>query len=137
MLSFMNINSKEREYTANSTLTRRRTRSQKTSGSLRSKLEVFIWHHVVYIPKSWTTFRGILIHELFLNWSMTDYVIDRRGLCLQSGCSMTLPCKRCIIMFMHNDKHAMHKINKHSCQLRNNSWKPYVYIVFMSRSFIK
>jgi hypothetical protein len=39
----MNINSKEREYTANSTLTRRRTRSQKTSGSLRSKLEVFIW----------------------------------------------------------------------------------------------
>jgi hypothetical protein len=46
----MNINSKEREYTANSTLTRRRTRSQKTSGSLRSKLEVFIWRHVVYIP---------------------------------------------------------------------------------------
>ena len=34
MLSFMNINSKERKNTANSTLTRRHTRSQKTSGSL-------------------------------------------------------------------------------------------------------
>ena len=65
MLSFMNINSKEREYTANSTLTRRRTRSQKTSGSLRSKLEVFIWRHIVYIPKSWITFRGILICAIF------------------------------------------------------------------------
>jgi hypothetical protein len=43
----MNINSKERECTANSTLTRRRTRSQKTSGSLRSKLEVFIHHDVM------------------------------------------------------------------------------------------
>ena len=35
------------------------------SGSLRSKLEVFIWRHVVYIPKSWTTFRGILICAIF------------------------------------------------------------------------
>jgi hypothetical protein len=61
----MNINSKEREYTANFTLTRRHTRSQKTSGSLRSKLEVFIWRHVVYIPKSWTTFRRILICAIF------------------------------------------------------------------------
>jgi hypothetical protein len=43
----MNFNSKERECTANSTLTRRRTRSQKTSGSLRSKLEVFIHHDVM------------------------------------------------------------------------------------------
>ena len=39
----MNINSKEREYTANSTLTRRRTGSQKTSGSLLSKLEVMLF----------------------------------------------------------------------------------------------
>jgi hypothetical protein len=29
---------------------------------------------------------------------MTDYVIDRRGLFLHSGCSMTLHCKRCAMM---------------------------------------
>jgi hypothetical protein len=69
----MNINSKEREYTANSTLTRRRTRSQKPLGSLRSKLEVFIWRHVVYIPKSWTTFRGILICAIFWPMDMLEY----------------------------------------------------------------
>jgi hypothetical protein len=50
-----------RENTTNSTSTRRRTRSQTTSGSLCSKLEVFIWRHVVYVPKLSTTFRGILI----------------------------------------------------------------------------
>ena len=71
----MNINSKEREYTANSTLTRRRTRSQKTSGFLRSKLEVFIWRHVVYIPKSWTTFRGILICANFRPRDMQEYYV--------------------------------------------------------------
>ena len=65
MLSFMNINSKERENTTNPTLTRRRTRSQKTSGSLCSKLEVFIWCHVVYVPKLSTTFSGILICAIF------------------------------------------------------------------------
>ena len=48
----MNIKSKEREYTANSTLTRRRTQSQETSGSLGSKLEVFIRRNVVSVPKS-------------------------------------------------------------------------------------
>ena len=69
----MNINSKEREYTTNFTLKRRRTRSQKTSGSLRSKLEVFIWRHVVYIPKSWTTFRGILICAIFRPRDMQEY----------------------------------------------------------------
>jgi hypothetical protein len=73
MLSFMNINSKERENTANSTSTRRRTRSQKTSGSLCSKLEVFIWRHVVYVPKSWTTFRGILIYVIFRARDMQEY----------------------------------------------------------------
>ena len=38
---------------------------------------------------------------------MIDYVIDRRGLGFISGCSMTLPCKK-----VHNDKYAIHKINK-------------------------
>jgi hypothetical protein len=57
----MNINSKEREDITNSTSTRRRTWSQRTSGSLCSKLEVFIWRHVVYVQKSSTLFRGILI----------------------------------------------------------------------------
>jgi hypothetical protein len=61
-LSFMKINSKERENTTNSTSTRRRARSQKTSGS---KLKVFIWRHVFYVPKSSTTFRGILICVIF------------------------------------------------------------------------
>ena len=72
-MSFMNINSKERENTANSTLRRRCTRSQKTSGSLRSKLEVFIWRHVVYVPKSSTTFRGILICVIFRPRDMQEY----------------------------------------------------------------
>jgi hypothetical protein len=57
----------------NSTLTRRRTRSQKTSGFLRSKLVVFIWRHVVYIPKSWTTLRGILICAIFRPRDMQEY----------------------------------------------------------------
>ena len=73
MLSFVNINSKERENTTNSTLTRRRTQSQKTSGSLCSKLEVFKWHHVVYVPKSSTTFRGILICVIFRPRVMQEY----------------------------------------------------------------
>ena len=38
---------------------------KKTSGSLCSKLEVFIWRHVVYVPRSSTTFRGILICVIF------------------------------------------------------------------------
>jgi hypothetical protein len=37
----------------------------KTSGSLCSKLEVFIWRHAVYLPKLSTTFRGILICVIF------------------------------------------------------------------------
>jgi hypothetical protein len=57
-LSFMNINSKERENTTNTTSTMRHTQTQNTSGSLCSKLEVFIWRHVVYVPKS-STFRVI------------------------------------------------------------------------------
>ena len=73
MLSFMNINSKERENTTNSTSTKRRTRSQKTSGSLCSKLEVFIWRHVVYVPKLSTTFRGILICVIFRHRDMQEY----------------------------------------------------------------
>jgi hypothetical protein len=73
MLSFMNINSKERENSTNSTSTRRRTQSQKTSGSLYSKLEVFIWRHVVYVPKLSTTFRGILICVIFRPSDMQEY----------------------------------------------------------------
>ena len=69
----MNINSKERENTTNSTSTRRRTRSQKTSGSLCSKLEVFIWRHIVYVPKSSTAFRGILICVIFRPWDIQEY----------------------------------------------------------------
>jgi hypothetical protein len=69
----MNINSKEMENTTTSTSTRRRTRSQKTSGSLRSKLEVFIWPHVVYVPKLSTTFRGILICVIFRPSDMQEY----------------------------------------------------------------
>ena len=74
VLRLLNVVIHEREYTANSTLTRRCTRSQKTSGSLRSnKLEVFIWHHVVYIPKSWTTFHRILICAVFRPRDMQEY----------------------------------------------------------------
>jgi hypothetical protein len=88
MLSFMNINSKERENTTNSTSTRRRTRSQKTSGSLCSKLEVLIWRHVVYLPKLLTTFRGILICVMFRPRDMQEYYmlfgIFARDVCLYS-----------------------------------------------------
>ena len=73
MLSLMNINSKERNNSANSNLTRRRTRSQETSGSLRCKLEVFTWRHVVYVPKSSTIFRGILICVIFRHRVMQEY----------------------------------------------------------------
>jgi hypothetical protein len=91
MLSFMNINSKERENTANSTLTRRRTRSQKTSGSLRSKLEVFIWHHVIYVPKSSTTFRGILICVIFRLRDMQEYYMLFRIFAKDTGlCSLSV-----------------------------------------------
>ena len=48
-------------------------RSQKTSGSLCSKLEVFIWRHVVYVPKSSTIFRGILICVIFWPRDMREY----------------------------------------------------------------
>ena len=75
MLSFMNINSKERENTTNSTSSRRCTRSQKMSGSLCSKLEVFIWRHVIYVPKLSTTFRGILICVIFRPRDMQEYYI--------------------------------------------------------------
>ena len=70
---FLEITKLKRKNTANSTLSRRRTQSQKTSGSLRSKLEVFIWRHVVYVPKSSTTFRGILICVIFRPWDMQEY----------------------------------------------------------------
>ena len=62
-----------RKNTTNSTSTRRRTRSQKSSGSLCSKLEVFIWRHVVYVPKLSTTFRGILICVIFRPRDMQEY----------------------------------------------------------------
>ena len=68
----MNINSKERENTTNSTSTWMRTRSQQTSGSLCSKLEVFIWRHVVYVPKS-LTIHGILICVIFKPSDMQQY----------------------------------------------------------------
>jgi hypothetical protein len=85
----MNINSKERETTTNSTSTRRRTRSQKTSGSLCSKLEVFIWRHVAYVPKSSTIFRGILICVIFLaqGYARILYVIRD----LRKGCGFIFP----------------------------------------------
>jgi hypothetical protein len=69
----MNINSKEMENTTNSTSPRRRTRSQKTSGSLCSNLEVFIWRHIVYVPKSSITFRGILICVIFRPRDLQEY----------------------------------------------------------------
>ena len=47
--------------------------AKKTSGSLCSKLEVFIWRHVVYVPKLSTTFRGILICVIFRPRDMQEY----------------------------------------------------------------
>jgi hypothetical protein len=74
----MNINSKERENTTKSTSTRRRKRSQETSGSARGKASL---HKGLPVVKTIYTYG---FHELFLNLSMTDYVIDRRGLCFIS-----------------------------------------------------
>ena len=37
----------------------------KNAWSLRFKLEVVIWRHVVYVPTSSKTFRGILIGVIF------------------------------------------------------------------------
>ena len=49
------------------------TKPKKTSGSLCSKLEVFIWRHVVYVPKSSTTFFGISICVIFRTRDMQEY----------------------------------------------------------------
>ena len=43
--------------------------------SLRSKLEVFIWRPVVYVLKSSTTFRGILICVIFRPRDMQEYYL--------------------------------------------------------------
>jgi hypothetical protein len=48
-------------------------KAKKTSGSLCSKLEVFICRHVVYVPKSSTTFREILICVIFRPRDMQEY----------------------------------------------------------------
>ena len=72
-----------------STSTRRRTRRQKTSGSLCSKLEIFIWRHVVYVPKSSTTFRGILICVIFRPRDMQEYYMFIRD--LRKGCGFIFP----------------------------------------------
>jgi hypothetical protein len=43
--------------------------------SLRFTLEVFIWVHVVYVPKSSTTFRGILICVIVRPRDMQEYIL--------------------------------------------------------------
>ena len=62
------------KYTANSTLTRRRTRSQKTSGSLRSKLEVHMTLCCLY-TKVMNNISRILICAIF-----------RPGICKNTIC---------------------------------------------------
>jgi hypothetical protein len=62
--------------------------AKKTSGSLCFKLKVFIWRHVVYIPKSWTTFRGILICAIFWPRDMQEYYVI---LYLRKGYGFTIP----------------------------------------------
>ena len=42
--------------------------------SLHFKQEVFIWRHVVYVPKSSTIFRGILICMIFRHGDMQEYI---------------------------------------------------------------
>jgi hypothetical protein len=51
----------------------KRTRKEKV-WSLRFKLEVFTWPHVVYVPKSSTTFFGILICVIFKPMDMQEYI---------------------------------------------------------------
>jgi len=46
---------------------------RKNVWSLRSKLELVIWRHVDYVPKSSTTFRGILICLIFSCRDMQEY----------------------------------------------------------------
>jgi hypothetical protein len=48
--------------------------AQKT-WSLRFTLEVFIWVHVVYVPKLSTTFRGILICVIVRPRDMKEYIL--------------------------------------------------------------
>ena len=56
--------------------------------SLCSKLEVFIWRHVVYVPKLSTTFRGILICVIFRPRDMQEYYVIRD---LRKGCGFIFP----------------------------------------------
>jgi hypothetical protein len=44
------------------------------SGTERVKLEVFIWRHGVYVPKSTTAFRGILICVIYRPTDMQEYL---------------------------------------------------------------
>ena len=112
MLSFMNINSKERKNSANSNLTRRRTRSQETSGSLRSKLEVSTGRHVVYVPKSSTIFRGILICVIFKRRVMQEYYMLFGIFARDTGfCSLSpdsISNTRMFIYFVHCITIIMH-----------------------------
>ena len=52
------------------------------------KLEVFIWRHVVYMPKLSTTFRRILICVIFRPRDMQEYYVIRD---LRKECGFMLP----------------------------------------------
>jgi len=49
------------------------TKPIKNVWSLRFRLNVFIWRHVVYVPKSSTVFCGILICVIFRPRDMQEY----------------------------------------------------------------
>jgi hypothetical protein len=53
----------------------KRTRSQKNIWFGHFKLEDFICRHVVYVPKSATAFRGILICVIFRPSDMQEYIL--------------------------------------------------------------
>jgi hypothetical protein len=54
--------------------------------SLRFTLEVFIWRHVVYVPKSSTTFRVILICVIVRPRDMQEYIL-MFSIALENWCS--------------------------------------------------
>jgi len=73
MLSFMNIKRKGKYCKFH--FDKEAWTKPKNVWSVRFKLEVFIWCHVVYVPKSLITFHGIFIWVIFRQRDMQEYIL--------------------------------------------------------------
>ena len=90
----------------------KRTRSQKTYDF---KLEVFIWRHVVYVPKSLIIFHRILICVIFRPRDIQEYIFIPP---LSVGAILQSPCP---------------SVHSHFCnRYLSFYWKKWFYIWYMA-----